>query len=190
MSKKILQRESSLQNILEAAMELFSEQGYDCTSIRQIAAKAGISLGLLYNYFKSKEEVLKAGLEKGRQEMLKGLEMPKELTPIQELEHYVRLTVKRLEEHRNFWRLYYSLRLQSEVVKALEKELQPEHQKILAHLTKCLADAGSTSPTAEAKLMVASLDGISHHYLLYPDYPLADVTIRYLVQLKSHLNAS
>ena len=45
--------------IVEAAHELFVQQGYHGTSMRQIATKAGLALGGLYNHFPSKEEVFK-----------------------------------------------------------------------------------------------------------------------------------
>ena len=46
------------QLIMGAALKLFAEKGYDATSIDKIAKEAGISKGLLYSYFKSKEELL------------------------------------------------------------------------------------------------------------------------------------
>ncbi|AKQ47553.1 hypothetical protein TH63_07780 [Rufibacter radiotolerans] len=187
MSKRKIQRETSLQSILDAALELFAEQGYDKTSIRQIAQRADISLGLLYNYFKSKEDLLKEILVKGRQDILASFERPEGLTPIQFLEHHIRKTFELLEKNKNFWRLYHSLRLQSEVLRTLEQEVAAENQMILQKLTHNLAAAGSTSPSAEAVLMFATLDGIAQHYLILPNFPLQDVIIRYLVQLKSHL---
>lgn len=45
------------QAIEEAAYNLFLEQGYSATSMRQIAEKAGIALGGVYNYFKGKDEI-------------------------------------------------------------------------------------------------------------------------------------
>lgn len=45
------------QAIEEAAYNLFLEQGYSATSMRQIAEKAGIALGGIYNYFKGKDEI-------------------------------------------------------------------------------------------------------------------------------------
>lgn len=44
--------------IVDAALSCFLEFGYNQTGIRQIAKRAGISLGNLYNHFASKEEVL------------------------------------------------------------------------------------------------------------------------------------
>jgi len=46
--------------ILAAAFEAFAENGYAETRIDDVAARAGISKGLVYVYFKTKEELLKA----------------------------------------------------------------------------------------------------------------------------------
>ncbi len=44
--------------IVEAAVELFSEQGFYCTTVQAIAAKAGVSTGLIYQYVEDKDDVL------------------------------------------------------------------------------------------------------------------------------------
>lgn len=41
----------------DAAIELFLEHGYHATSMRQIAKRAGLALGGIYNHFKSKDEI-------------------------------------------------------------------------------------------------------------------------------------
>jgi AcrR family transcriptional regulator len=46
--------------ILEVARELFSEQGYEATSLREIAERLGITKAALYYHFKSKDEILRA----------------------------------------------------------------------------------------------------------------------------------
>jgi len=46
--------------IEEAAFELFMEQGYHATSMRQIADNAEVALGGIYNHFSSKEEIFAA----------------------------------------------------------------------------------------------------------------------------------
>lgn len=46
--------------IEDAAIELFMEQGYHATSMRQIAEHANLALGGIYNHFKSKEEIFEA----------------------------------------------------------------------------------------------------------------------------------
>ncbi|ALS29085.1 TetR family transcriptional regulator [Paenibacillus sp. 32O-W] len=49
--------------IMMAALKVFAENGIRLTKINMIAAEAGISHGLLYHYFKSKEEVLYESLQ-------------------------------------------------------------------------------------------------------------------------------
>lgn len=49
--------------ILKTSLKLFSEQGYHGTTMRQVASKAGISLGLAYRYFDSKEAILEGIIE-------------------------------------------------------------------------------------------------------------------------------
>lgn len=44
--------------ILRAAVKLFSEKGYYVTTVQQIARKAGVSTGLIYQYFGDKDDIL------------------------------------------------------------------------------------------------------------------------------------
>ena len=46
--------------IEDAAISLFMEQGYHATSMRQIAERADLALGGIYNHFKSKDEIFEA----------------------------------------------------------------------------------------------------------------------------------
>jgi AcrR family transcriptional regulator len=52
--------ERTRQAIVDAAYFLFLEQGYTATSMRQIAKRAGIALGGIYNHFASKDEIFQA----------------------------------------------------------------------------------------------------------------------------------
>lgn len=60
MSSRVPQEvksEASRSKALEAALELFSHQGFGATTMRQIAEKAGVSVGNVYHHFKGKEEI-------------------------------------------------------------------------------------------------------------------------------------
>lgn len=46
------------QLIMEKALELFSEQGFEATSVQQITERCGISKGAFYLSFKTKDELL------------------------------------------------------------------------------------------------------------------------------------
>ncbi len=49
--------------ILDEALTLFAENGYDGTSVEEIAEKVGIKAPSLYNHFKGKEDILNALIE-------------------------------------------------------------------------------------------------------------------------------
>lgn len=53
-------KESRPNEIIEAAFVLFTERGFAATSMDEIARKAGISKGSIYNYFNSKEAIFEA----------------------------------------------------------------------------------------------------------------------------------
>lgn len=63
-SKREENREKSKELILRASLELFSMKGYGSTTMELIADRAGISRGLPYLYFESKERLLYAILQR------------------------------------------------------------------------------------------------------------------------------
>ncbi len=64
------------QEIVEAALELFSQKGFDDTTIQDIARKLNISQGLCYRYFKSKNEIFLAAAEFYAQQVTQQLKVP------------------------------------------------------------------------------------------------------------------
>ncbi|MEW9702896.1 TetR/AcrR family transcriptional regulator [Paenibacillus sp. SI8] len=46
------------KNIINCALELFAEQGYEATTVHQITERAGVAKGTFFNYFENKEDVL------------------------------------------------------------------------------------------------------------------------------------
>ena len=53
-------KENRPQEITAAAFDAFAENGYAATRIEEVAKRAGVSKGLMYLYFKTKEELFKA----------------------------------------------------------------------------------------------------------------------------------
>ena len=63
MSVREEKKQRNKQAIVEAAISLFSEQGYENTSIEQIARAAGVGKGTVYSYFQTKKDLLKGFCE-------------------------------------------------------------------------------------------------------------------------------
>jgi len=57
-------KEDRPDEIAEAALAVFSAKGYDAARVDDVAKRAGVSKGLLYLYFRTKEELFKAVIRK------------------------------------------------------------------------------------------------------------------------------
>jgi len=55
---------ASHEQVLAAALELFSSQGFGATSMRQVADRSGVSMGNLYHHFPSKESIFQQLLDR------------------------------------------------------------------------------------------------------------------------------
>ncbi|MFF2481628.1 TetR/AcrR family transcriptional regulator [Paenibacillus sp. NPDC058071] len=78
------------QQLLEAAMHVIARRGLPATKIADIAAAAKMSVGSIYNYFRSKEEIFQALVENGQQEYRTFVEeaLSLESTPYEKLHWY------------------------------------------------------------------------------------------------------
>lgn len=64
MSKKPITEGGKKEEIINAAMDLIFENGYDATSVRSILKKVGSEVGLFYYYFKNKDELFDSVLDR------------------------------------------------------------------------------------------------------------------------------
>jgi AcrR family transcriptional regulator len=64
------------QLILEAALDVFAEQGFQGATTKEIAARAGVTHGLIYFYFASKEDLFQAVFEHALRGALDQLSLP------------------------------------------------------------------------------------------------------------------
>ncbi len=57
-NKRNLARDGNEGRIIQAALELFTQKGFEKTSVESITRKAGVAKGTFYNFFEKKEDVL------------------------------------------------------------------------------------------------------------------------------------
>ena len=77
--------------ILDAAGQLFSRQGFHATSIRDLARAVNLQGGSLYAHIESKEEVLLELVKRAADEFLSSAQsIPSNLSPKEQLEHLIR----------------------------------------------------------------------------------------------------
>lgn len=116
-------REEKKTLIMDTALEHFSDYGFHATTISHIARHAGISKGLLYNYYKSKEELLAAIINRSLDEIYRSFNPDNDnnLTP-DEFENFIRRIFAIFREKRQFWKLIYRVMLQRGVYEHLSDD--------------------------------------------------------------------
>ncbi|HEV2130979.1 MAG TPA: TetR/AcrR family transcriptional regulator [Longimicrobiaceae bacterium] len=173
-------RGESRAKILEHALRLFAEHGYDRTSVKMIAEAAGIAQGLLYNYFESKEHLLREIFAQSMRDVQESFAEAEASGSAEErIERLIRASFAIVRRHEPFWRLSYGVRMQAPVLAALGDAVPRWTETIRATLEGYFREAGAQAPDLEAAILFALIDGVSQHYVLDPEsYPLDAVAER------------
>ena len=94
------------RRIIDAGLRVFSRRGYEGASMDDIALELEATKGLLYHYFRSKEELLKAVLQE--HPLRVGIETLEQGVPPGDLRHALSnvadLSLRQMREHRSFIR--------------------------------------------------------------------------------------
>lgn len=159
--------------ILDGALKVFGNLGFDGASVRRIAAEAGVAQGLLYSHFSGKEELLKAIFERGMDDVRESFRAAAGDDSRPPLERLIRSSFAILRRNLGFWRLTYGIRMQPSVLQALGPDLGAWTGDILKTLEAHFRATGAERPALEAAILFAAIDGISQHFALDPEhYPL------------------
>ena len=109
-------REEKKTLIMDVALVHFANNGYFTTTINHIARHAGISKGLMYNYFESKEELLTEIINRSLTEISKYFDPDNDgYLSEEEFELFIRKLFSILREKISFWRLFSQLIMQKDV---------------------------------------------------------------------------
>ena len=174
-------RKESMKKITDAAFELIAKQGYESTSIAQIAKKAGVSKGLLYNYYTSKEDMLENMILNAADEGEKVIREKMSDDPAKTLEGIFRYFFSYLKLEQDRWRLMAELVFKIDKFKFLHDMATEKIKAYLILLESLLEQLGEENPKGEAKILAALFDGIGIQYLVIKeDYPLAELE-KYLI---------
>ena len=147
--------------ILDSALKLFAQKGFNAIPTSAIAKDAGVSEGLIFRHFENKAGLLNAITQKG---MEKILEEVQQLNKIEDPRERV-MTVMELPFHMNkedypFWRLLYSLKWHQENYDATVA------QPIRGVLREALAELQYADIEAEVDLIESYMDGFITTILL------------------------
>lgn len=175
-------RQESMNNIMEAAFKLIASQGYESTSISQIAAAAGVSKGLMYNYFESKEDLLEKLVSNAMNEGESAITKLIKEDPAVTLKNMFTWFFKELRERPEHWRLMTELTFRIDKFKFVHEMATEKMKGYTSFITDLLKQLKFPNPEDEAKLLGALFDGIAIQYLVIrEDYPLNEME-KYLIE--------
>lgn len=182
-------RDEQRENILRAAMLQFAEKGYLASSIREVAERANVSKGLLYNYFSSKKELLLTLFRTAIEQMDEVLTRAPNGGPRTKLIGMFEAFFEDLYRNPGFWRLFITLAMQDHGFDEIKQMMSEKIQGYYRILEKLFAELGYEDPEGEAKFVAALFDGVGVQYLaLGESYPLQ--TLRHHIIKKYSDDAS
>ena len=180
-------REKSRNHIIAKAMEVFAKHGYYKASIEMIAKSAGISKGLIYNYFKSKDDLLESVFMDGFSYFDEIVKLDQaEISAYNKLEKILTNFTQSLQGNLSFWKLYQNVISQPEISHKLTKFKEYYESVFGPLLMGIFVELFGNEMTEmeiqiEVMLFAALLDGIAFDYVIMgEEYPLDAIKQRLL----------
>lgn len=166
-------QDNKKQDIIEAALGLFATQGYASTPVSLIAKTAGVSQGLMYNFFASKEALLREMIRLGAEDIAGSMQGYETITnPKDAIRTHVLKTVEIIQQHKEFWRLLHAIRLQGLVIRTVEDQFQQITATVTATFEKVFKKLKYPNARLEAVLFLTQIDGLVILYLQDETIPL------------------
>lgn len=169
--------------ILEKAMILFSEYGFHGTSMSLLAKEAGISKGLIYNYFKNKEEVVSEMIGQGLNRMYSMYEITDAKIDDNIMRRIIDKTFEMIEKAPEFWGIYFAVIMQPGIREMAMHKVMDEMNNYIQLFAEYFKSKGYDDPVSEALFAGAIIDGISLNYLYNREYFPKEYIIKRLYNL-------
>ncbi len=164
-------REERRKHMVETALALFAEKGYQGTSISQIAKEAKVSKGLLYNYFSGKEDLLKAIIVEISADVMQRIPAPSgsEVSEADAVQ-FIDTLVESLVENPHKWRLFYQLAMHPDVMQKLLdahiiEQVAEDQQVLLNYFMRYDFD----QPQVDMLLFSSIMKGFGMQYVFAPE---------------------
>ncbi len=174
-------RNKRTTEIIMVALELFATKGYHSTSISKIAQQAGISKGLMYNYFNSKEDLLKEvvlfSYKKASDTLLEKMQAEIQHKSLKDaIKTVIELFFEMMTENAHIWKLSISLSMQVTDMPDIQTIMSKIFSEAFQRIAFLLNPENPEIVEAEARIIAATLDGIAlHYYVIGESYDLDTV---------------
>ncbi len=186
---------ATVEAILVAAAQLFRWQGYAGATTDRIAARAGVSVGSLYQYFPNKDAILVALAER---HIDTGFALVRELlaealTHVSPLESLLRsFVVAMIALHEHEPELHRVLFEEAPLPSSLRRRLRKRENDLateVAELLEAHPEVRMRNPRLMAYILVQTVDSLVHNFILHPpkDIDAKSLTEELVRMLDQHL---
>lgn len=173
-------RRATREQILKATRELFFTKGYYATSIDDVAKAAQISKGLLYHYFKAKEELLAVLVDLRIDDLLFVMNTAvMQQTPIEQIRYIIEGALEDVRRQPEAFRFELNLLTQPKLDPVAAKYIQKlmdERAKQFVVQTEMFKKLGVPNPRHRSLYFSSTLQGITLMFSTYPEtFPLEEM---------------
>lgn len=179
-------RKEKKQMIMNAALELFANEGYHATSISKIAEKANISKGLMYNYFSSKDELLTKIIQTFSEEVTEMMnpDHDEEIT-LEEAIQYIDLYFEMITTRTEQIKLYYQLTMQPIVLETIVNLASDDEAfKTNKLFIEFLSNNNNKRPVETMLTLNAVMKGFGIQYTSAPEMFNAELILKFKNYIK------
>jgi AcrR family transcriptional regulator len=170
--------------IITAALELFAKKGFSATTPEQIAKKARVSKGLIFNHFPTKQEILLAIIDEEFGRLLPNShENTDAQSPKERFNSLVNSWMDMLRNKPLLVRLTLQLNLDDEYRKLMRKKGKQYVEIYFDRMRELLVELGSKNPDLDAYLLSMLFDGFASNYTVAPDLFPIDAIKDYFVEI-------
>ncbi len=170
-------RQDRKKAILDAAMVVCAEEGYHNASMSMIAKRAGVSKGLIYNYFESKEELVKYMMIDLVDEVMHDmhLDVLEDMTR-DDFIYFIEKGFELVLEDTQKWKLYMTVAMQPEVMALVMDKMIEKMQPYMIMCAKYFAKKGHEDPMVMMRYFSAVMDGVQFHIMMDKNnFPVEEV---------------
>ncbi len=173
-------RQGKRKLILDSALELFAENGFHATSMSLIAKKAGISKGLSYNYFESKNDILEEIIDQGFHEIHDLIDPTKDgVLTEEEFITFLEVSFDLVKNNRQHWKLYFALMLQPVVSENFATKYAAAGEPVFRMMYEFVVSKGSTDPEGDLMIISAMIEGAFLYVVVAPEiFPIDQMKVK------------
>ncbi len=163
-------RKEKKELILQTALELFAEYGFHATSINQIAKKAGISKGLTYNYFESKNDILEQIIDNGFHEIHDFVDPNNDdILTEEEFTLFIEQCFDVVKSNLRHWKLFMTLMLQPVVSDNFIPRYMEAGEAMFKMMYEFLVSKGSKDPDGDLLIISSMIEGAFLYAIVAPE---------------------